>query len=136
MPIDQERRLQRLHNREECQQLIVLGDKVKTTLDTNGWKEVIGPLLDKMIIDVLGGQENGRWHNGSLDRSRKDEKKEFLLGYKAALVNLHSAVYSYLDEAETARSTIKELDEEAAAQYEIPMTTGDYAYGGEHGVQG
>ena len=98
-------------------------------LSTNEWTEVIEPLLNKMIIDVLGGMENGRWHNGSLDRSRKEERKEFLLGYKAALVNFHSEVYSYLDEAINAKETIKELNDEAVAQFEIPMTTGDYAEG-------
>lgn len=127
MPLEQERSQQRQYNKEQCKELINIGDKVKATLATNGWVEVIGPLLDKMIIDVLGGMENGRWHNGSLDRSRKDERKEFLLGYKAALVNLHSAVYSYLDEAETAKETIKDLNAEATAAYEIPMTSGPYS---------
>jgi hypothetical protein len=127
VPLEQERSQQRQYNKEQCKELINIGDKVKATLATNGWVEVIGPLLDKMIIDVLGGMENGRWHNGSLDRSRKDERKEFLLGYKAALVNLHSAVYSYLDEAETAKETIKDLNAEATAAYEIPMTSGPYS---------
>ena len=127
MPLDQERQQQRNYTREQCNELVVLGDKVRDMLASNGWVEVVGPLLDKMIIDVLGGMENGRWHNGSLDRARKDEKKEFLLGYKAALVNFHSAVYSYMDEAENAKETVKELNEEARAQYEVPMTTGDYA---------
>jgi hypothetical protein len=127
VPLEQERSQQRQYNKEQCKELINLGDKVKATLLTNGWVEVIEPLLNKMIIDVLGGMENGRWHNGSLDRSRKDERKEFLLGYKAALVNLHSAVYSYLDEAETAKETIKDLNVEATATYEIPMTSGPYS---------
>ena len=129
MPLDQERRQQRQHSKEECEQLVVFGDKVRVTLETNGWKEIVGPLLDKMIIDVLGGMENGRWHNGSLDRVRKDEKKEFLLGYKAALVNFHSAVYSYLDESENAKETIKEINEESRAGWEVPMTSGDYSIG-------
>ena len=127
MPLDQERKQQRQYNKDECEQLIAIGDKVKAVLESNGWGEVIGPLLDKMIIDVLGGMENGRWHNGSLDRARKDEKKEFLLGYKAGLVNFHSAVHSYMDESENAKETIKELNDEARAGWEVPMTYGDYA---------
>lgn len=127
MPLEQERSQQRQYSKEQCKELINLGDKVKATIATNGWVEVIEPLLNKMITDVLGGMENGRWHNGSLDRSRKEERKEFLLGYKAALVNFHSAVYSYLDEAETAKETVKDLNAEATAAYEIPMTSGPYS---------
>ncbi len=127
MTIAQERKAQRQYNKDDCEQLIVLGEKIKVTLETNGWAEILRPLLDKMIIDVLGGKENGRWHNGSLDRAHNEERKEFLLGYKAALVNFHSAIYSYLDESETAKKTIVDLTKEEKVDWQVPMTEGDYA---------
>jgi hypothetical protein len=127
MSLEQERSSQRRYSEEQCHELIVIGDKVRDMLASNGWKEVIEPVLNKMIIDVLGGMENGRWHNGSLDRARSEERKEFLLGYKAALVNFHSVVYSYMDESEKAKTDLKELAEEAKAPYEIPMIGGNYS---------
>jgi len=131
MSLEQERKQQRQYNKDECEKLIAIGDKVKATLESQGWVEVLGPLLDKMITDVLGGKENGRWHNGSLDRAHREERKEFLLGYKAALVNFHNASFSYLEELQVAKDTIKDLDKESKAKYDVPMTGGDYSINDE-----
>jgi hypothetical protein len=51
-----------------------------------------------MIIDVMGGFENGRWHNGSLDANDLgEEKAKELIAYKRALVDFHKYIYQYID---------------------------------------
>jgi len=103
----------------EQQRIIVAGEEVQNTLNTLGWKDYIEPLLDKMIGDVLGRKENGRWHNGALDTPLKEEVKlREMQMYKAALVNFHDAVYTMVDDVEIARSNLAELKKEEVSPYE------------------
>jgi len=100
-------------NTERLQELsedIETGRKVQEVLDSNGWKDVIEPLIDKMIIDVLGAKESGRWTNGSLSLSDlgKEEAKS-LIAYKRALTDLHTYIYDVIDTAEQSRKEYEEL---------------------------
>lgn len=82
----------------ELSELIDNGDKVNDVLSTEGWQAIIEPMLNKMIVDVLGGLENGRWHNGSLGDKRLGEVKlQVLCAYKRALTDFHSYIYQYVD---------------------------------------
>ena len=83
---------------KELSKLIDSGEQVKAMTDTDGWKLHIEPVLNKMIIDVMGGIENGRWTNGSLDqKDLGEEKAKELIAYKRALVDLHKYIYQYID---------------------------------------
>jgi len=73
-------------------------EKVTEMVESSGWKDIVGPLLDKMIIDVVGGKQNDRWHNGSLDDSRLgEEKMKSLVAYKRALTDFYKYIYQYID---------------------------------------
>jgi len=83
---------------KELSTLIDSGEQVKEMTETKGWQRHIEPLLNKMIIDVMGGFENGRWHNGSLDANDLgEEKAKELIAYKRALVDFHKYIYQYID---------------------------------------
>jgi hypothetical protein len=83
---------------KELSKLIDSGEQVKAMTDTDGWKLHIEPVLNKMIIDVMGGIENGRWTNGSLDqKDLGEEKAKELIAYKRALVDFIRYVYQYID---------------------------------------
>ena len=77
----------------ECQ-------RVSATLGSRGWVEIVEPLIDKMIGDVTGSKVEGRWSGGLLDRARKDERREFYVGYKQALIDLHTRIYAYVNNIE------------------------------------
>jgi len=83
---------------KELSKLIDSGEQVKAMTETDGWKLHIEPLINKLIIDVMGGFENGRWHNGSLElKELGEEKAKELIAYKRALVDLHKYIYQYID---------------------------------------
>lgn len=74
---------------------------VEETLQTKGWSEVVEPLIDRTIGDLLGSKINGRWNGGILDRARKEERREYYIGYKQALIDLHRRIYAYADNVKT-----------------------------------
>lgn len=85
-------------------------EEVVKTLESKGWKDTIEPLLDKMIIDVLGQKQGGRWHNGSLDEKELgEEKAQVLIAYKRALTDLHSYIYQVVDSLKPNRAEYAEL---------------------------
>lgn len=100
---------------------------VEETLDTKGWTEVVEPLLDKMINDLLGSKVNGKWNGGILDRARKDEKREFYIGYKQALIDLHTRIYAYKNNIKILENKKDSLIDAATLKYTVPMK--DTRYG-------
>ena len=98
---------------KELAELIDNGDQVQEMLNTRGWSEIISPLIDKMIKDIVGGKENGRWHNGSLSDQRLGEARmQVLESYKRALVNVLEHIYSYVDDYESWRKEYEFLVKE------------------------
>jgi hypothetical protein len=99
-----------------------LCDRVAQTLSTAGWKEIIEPLIDKSISDITGCKmANGRWHGGLLDKARKDERREYYIGYKQALVDLHRRVYGYVDAIKRLEDQRDELVKGAERGSRIPL---------------
>ena len=95
---------------KELSKQIEESEQVLETLGSKGWKNTIGPLLDKMIIDVLGQKQNGRWHNGSLDaKELGEEKAQVLISYKRALTDLHFYIYQIVDSLKPNRAEYAEL---------------------------
>ena len=83
---------------KELSKQIEESENVLETLKSKGWKDTIEPLLDKMIIDVLGQKQGGRWHNGSLEeKGLGEEEAKVLIAYKRALTDLHSYIYQVVD---------------------------------------
>jgi hypothetical protein len=97
-------------------------DRVSQTVATKGWAEIIEPLIDKTITDITGCKlPNGRWHSGLLDRARKDERREFYIGYKQALIDLHRRVYGYVDNIQRLKDQREELVKGDTRRPSVPL---------------
>lgn len=81
-------------------------NQVSIMLNSNAWKDYIGPLLDTMIVDTLGGKQSDRWLDSppGLDETNiTNEHFRYLLGYKAGLIEFHNKVHSFIDTYDSAR---------------------------------
>jgi len=113
---------------DELQGIIVAGEQVKATIDTQGWKQYIEPLLDKMIRDVLGGKDGNRWDNGSFGEKNMTEfSVKELLAYKTALINFHNGVFQLVDDMESAKEELNRLStNKPTSDYELERDEGRY----------
>lgn len=94
---------------------------VKETVESDGWKNTIAPLLDKMIIDIVGGKIGDVWSSGKLDRAKKEERREFYVGYKQALIDLHGRIMFHLQQLPMVEDNLKALQLEKEERYRIPL---------------
>ena len=97
--------------------------EVKETLNSNGWKNTISPLLDRMIIDTVGGKLGDVWVSGKLDRAKKEERREFYVGYKQALMDLHGRVMFHLQQLPMIEDNLKALQKDKEEHYRIPLVS-------------
>jgi len=98
------------------------GKLIEEVFKTKGWRTLIEPILDEMIVSVLGKKSNGLWLKGHFIKSRKDEKKEFYIGYACALQELNNSIQNYLISAETIKRRISERnEEEKEPKVQIPL---------------
>ena len=114
-----------LNRLKELSTLIDIGEEVKKTLETDGWVKILEPLLNKMIIDVIGGIDNGRWHNGSVDeKGLGEEESKVLIAYKRGLVDLHRYIYQYVDPLPQYHEEYNQIVKEEANPEEGEVNTG------------
>lgn len=105
---------------------IKVGRWVKETLETEGWKKVIGPILDKMIEDVIGTKKDGRWDAGSFgDKRLTEAKAQNLLWYRQALIEFHERVMDNLDIAKNSKDSKKQF--KVTYEYKVPWKGSSYA---------
>jgi hypothetical protein len=115
---------------KELNEVVSVCNKVKTTLETDGWKDIIEPLIDKTITDITGCKmPNGRWHGGLLDRAKKDEKREFYIGYKQALIDFHRRIWAYTDSIKRIEEERGQLVSGSKKAYTTPMIDDVRGYG-------
>ena len=120
---------------KELSKFIDDSEKVLNTITSPGWVEIIGPLLDKMIIDVLGSKQNNRWHNGHLGNKELGESKlQILCAYKEALTDLHSYIYDFVDRLEPSKAEYTELVKEETS--EPTEMKSSYAFETEEKISG
>jgi len=104
------------------QQVITNGKLIEEVFKLKGWKALIEPMMDEMIASVIGRKSNGLWLKGHMVKSRKDEKKEFYIGYLCGLQELWNSIQNYPISAETIKRRISErTEEEKEAKAQIPM---------------
>lgn len=101
---------------------------VKETLDSDGWKNTIAPLLDRMIIDTVGGKLGDIWVSGKLDRAKKEERREFYVGYKQALMDLHGRIMFHLQQLPMIEDNLKVLQTDKEERYRIPLVNDERGY--------
>ena len=95
--------------------------KVETTVQSPGWQEIIEPLLDKMLMDIVGGKVNGKWYGGLLDRAKKDERREYYIGYKQALIDLHGRVMAFPNGIKQLQTKLENLKKSQIPRYKLPL---------------
>ncbi len=97
-------------------------EDVRQTVITKGWKEIVEPLVDRMIIDTIGGKVKGRWTGGEFTEGKKNDKSlDFFLGYKQFGIDLLSRVYGYVDSVKKLTNQISVIDKEINAPLIVPM---------------
>ena len=102
---------------EQLSKIVIAGEQVKQTLDTKGWTEYIEPILDKMIRDVIGGKDDGRWDNGAVgEKNQSDFDLRQLVAYKTALIEFHSAVYRFIDDMNDAKDQLNKIEDDKKYQ--------------------
>jgi hypothetical protein len=102
---------------------------VKETVESDGWKNTIGPLIDKMIIDVVGGKIGDVWLLGKLDRAKKEERQDFYIGYKQALIDLHGRVMFHKQQLPMLEDNLVAIQKEKVERFRIPMVDDNKAGG-------
>jgi hypothetical protein len=114
---------------KELNELIAACQRVKQTVETQGWQTIVEPLIDKTITDITGCKmKNGRWHSGLLDKARKDERREYYIGYKQALIDLHRRTYAYVDSIKRYDQERQQLISGASKRFTTPLVD-DTRYG-------
>jgi hypothetical protein len=122
MPYQPEQEQDPLNNEERrlYEQLTICND-IKLTVNSLGWKNIIGPLIDRMIIDIVGGKIGDTWVSGKIDKAKKEERREFYVGYKQALIDLHGRVMDHLLHIPRIEDRLKAIEEEKKAKFRVPM---------------
>ena len=103
-------------------------EKVRKTINSKGWQEILGPKLDKMIESVTGQKDkHGLYVPGIMDKGGRDE--QYYIGYKAGLMDYNNEVYNHLVAIETTRESIKTLEEveDKKETFTRPMEDTKYA---------
>jgi hypothetical protein len=95
--------------------------KVQTTLESPGWQEILGPTLEKMILEVTGGKLGDSYINGKLDRARTDERREFYIGYKQALIDFYNRAHMHIRQLPIIEEQIKSLKKDFDRGTRVPM---------------
>lgn len=90
-------------------------------LESDGWAKTAGPLLDRSIIDTIGGKIDDTWVGGKVDRARKEEKQIFYLGYKQALVDFHNRLFFHKQQLKLLEDSIVTLLKEKEDKFRVPM---------------
>jgi hypothetical protein len=122
-----EHRKQFLQGEEQkLQQQLMICQNVKVLLESDGFTKTVGPLIDRMIIDVVGGKIGDVWVGGKLDRAKKEERREFYIGYKQALIDLHERMFFHLQQLPILEERIKLIETEKKETYRVPMMDSPY----------
>jgi len=101
--------------------------EVVETISSTGWKATIEPILDRMVIDVLGGKIGDTWVSGKLDRAKKEERREFYIGYKQALIDFISRVKFHQEQLGVLEDRKREITKLKENRYMNPMEGSRYA---------
>ena len=100
---------------EQLNEVISIGKEVEELINSKAWQSYISPLLDKMIVDVVGGKINGRWTGApqAIEEQKVDlPTLKYYLGYKAGLIVFHESIMSMIDSKEKAIKILNDMEKE------------------------
>ena len=102
-------------------------------METQGWKTVIQPLIDKMITDSMGCKKDGLWSEGALaDCNKAGIEVEKVIWYRKALIEFNNSIHQVLLNAEKIRKNAqkqKEKNETKSDEVIMPMHDVSYKNG-------
>ena len=105
-----------LHNKT-----IAGAEKLHQTMGTNGWTDIVEPLLDKMIQDCIGYKDSkGVWQKANSELSADN-----LTHYQQALMDFNNHLQNHFFQAEIAKSRLEEPIKDG--DYIMPMKDTRYA---------
>lgn len=107
---------------------IIICRKVAKTLKTEGWQRIIEPMMARMIEDIVGGKVNGKWKSGLISTAKKDEKREYYIGYKQALIDLWNRIAMYEEQLQKNEKMLERIqkNEEKSKTYKQPLEESPY----------
>ena len=117
---------------KEMNDRINAGIEIKQLLESRGWSRVQA-LLDKMIIDTIGGKSGDRWctnaHKFDKPMELTDRELMFLMGYRQGLSEFNNTVHGIVLAAERAQNAIKDMEERSklGQAYNYGESYGDHA---------
>ena len=96
--------------------------KVEQTLKTAGWKDIIEPLLNRMIVEIVGGKLGDMWIYGVLQKKgHTRDDWSFYRGQKHILIEFHNRVYNHLRQIAHLESQIEAMEEIEKKGFKVPM---------------
>ena len=107
-----DRKLERL---QELSLAIKNARAIKEMSETDGWKTVMLPLLNKSISDCIGGYEDGEWTDALIGTKFGDPELPYIMAYRRALIlvtRFVSEISSQLDILEKEYKTLSEDKEQ------------------------
>ena len=101
----------KVNQREIDKKLVDNAKMLKQTMETDGWRQIVSPLLDKMIVDIVGfKRDSGEWMSGSYGDKRLGEiKADRLLWYRQALIEFNKHLFSYFRTGKGAQERLKKV---------------------------
>jgi hypothetical protein len=109
------------HNKE----MLRIAEQLHVTFETSGWKTVIKPLLDKMIMDCLGYKgKDGTWIAGALQKH--DVDPDIASHYSKALIEFENRLMDHITIAKSIKEGLQK-EQETEDEYKMPMTDTRYA---------
>ena len=114
--------LRQLDEQEHILQLdISLCKAVEAALNSEGWRKILGPTLDRMIIDVVGGKVGNTWFYGELQKSKTEDDKAFFVGYKQGLIKFHNQIHNHLRILKSKEGQLKAIEKDRTAGFNVPL---------------
>ena len=99
--------------------------KVIATIGTEGWGDIVQPIIDRMIMDVIGGRTGDFWDAGDV-KTNKTLHPEYLFGYRQSLIDFHNRIWNYKAQEKNIEKQIKML-EDNKERVIAPMQDSPYA---------
>ncbi len=94
---------------------------VRDVCITKGWKSIIEPTIERMIVDTIGGKVKGIWKGGALAEAKTEGKQRFYLGYKQFGIDLLNRIYNHILSIKKLEHQIESLNDEINAPTIVPL---------------
>jgi len=96
--------------RQKINATITTGKLVRDLTEHTAWSMIIAPLLDKMLIDVLGGKnKDGTWHAGTITLDEK-HSTDYYIGYRQFGIDFVNRVMHFVNSIPANELKLRQID--------------------------